>query len=142
MPFGLFQPKTWFASGPVERTRAMVRMSNARDYDGMGQAVTEDFLHLDTAGAAIKGREAFLVALRELHRQADDLKIETDDVFEQDEDVLIRGRLVSTNPDYCSESLWRVRFADDGRVSEIQAFRENNQISIARLTAHLRRKPS
>ena len=136
-----FDPSTWF--GPSRRglTDRVVRMLNERRYDALADILAEDFVFLDTAGSPIRGREPFLEAMREVHRQAPDIRIEVDEEFEQEGDVLTKGRLVSAEPDYRSESLWRIKFAGD-KVSEIQAFRDNNAVSVTRLTAHLRRSPA
>ncbi|UVI38058.1 nuclear transport factor 2 family protein [Qipengyuania spongiae] len=139
MPRKLFHPETWFRSGDIDRTYGLVRLMNARDYAGLEQALHDDFVYLDTAGSPIRGRGAFLAAARELHRIAPDLKIETDQIFRQEGEIHIKGHLISADPEHCSESLWRVSFDEDGKASELQAFRVGNAVSVTRMTAHLRR---
>ncbi|GMM92794.1 nuclear transport factor 2 family protein [Qipengyuania sp. MTN3-11] len=138
----LFNPATWFGSDHIVRTRELVRMLNAREYEALEHTLAEDFVYLDTAGSPIRGRDAFLAAMRELYNRVEDMQIETDEVFEQEGDVLVKGRLLGSDPDYCSESLWRIQFGDDDRLCEMQAFRDQNAVSVTRLTAHLRREPT
>lgn len=139
MPRKLFNPETWFRSGDIDRTYGLVRLLNARDYAGLEQALRDDFVYLDTAGSPIRGYGAFLAAARELHRIAPDLKIETDQIFRQEGEIHVKGHLISADPEHCSESLWRVSFDEDGKASELQAFRVGNALSVTRMTAHLRR---
>ena len=142
MPRKLFHPATWFGSDQVGRTREIVRLLNARDCKALEQAVADDIVYYDTAGAEIRGRAAVLAAMREMYRMAGDIQIETDEIFQQEGEVHVKGRLLGSDPDYRSESLWRFKFDTDDRVEEMQAFRERNAVSVPRLTAHLRRKQS
>ena len=134
----LLNSLAFLRDGRLVRTRRFIQWANDRDYERMAGAVTADFTLLDTAGARISGRDGLIDALRELHRQAPDLNMVAGEIFAQDEEVLVKGRLCSGNPDYCSDSLWRFRFAGE-QLGEIQSFRTDNAVSLPRLTAHLRR---
>lgn len=115
-----------------------MRLVNERDYEALERTVTSDFLYLDTAGSPIRGRDNFIAALRELYGMVPDIQIEIDEIFNQESDVLVKGRLLSENPDFSTESLWRIKFGERDMLSEIQAFRDKNSVSVTRLTAHLR----
>lgn len=138
MPRKFLKPSTWFGPDREKRTRAVVRALNLREYDALGEVLRDDFRFLDTAGSPVNGRDGFVAALKELHRIVPDLEVLVDDVSEQEGELLLKGRLHSpSDPDFRSESLWRAKI-DNGRVSELQAFRKSNSLSTTRLTAHLR----
>lgn len=102
---------------------------NARRYERLDALVADDLLYLDTMSNAIEGRVAFVSANLRLHLDAPDLTIVLDDFSEAGGVLLVKGRTVSSAPDYCSDSLWRVKFSGK-RISEIQAFRDHNAVSL------------
>lgn len=139
VPRKLFQPVTWFRSADIDRTQEIMRLLNSRDYAALEQALADDFVYLDTVGSPIRGRGAFLAAAREFYRIVPDMRIETDQIFRQEGEIHVKGRVVSDDPEHCSESLWRISYDDNGKASELQAFRDGNAVSVTRITAHLRR---
>ena len=114
------------------KRRTAVRLAdalNARRYERLDGLVTDDLLYLDTMSNAIVGRAAFVSANLKLHLDAPDLTIVLDDFSETGGVLLVKGRTISSVPDYCSISLWRVKFSGK-RICELQAFRDQNTVSL------------
>ncbi len=125
---------SWWRRGKRRTAEQLVAVLNARRYEKLEGLVTEDLLYLDTLSNPLRGRAAFVSANLRLHRDAPDLTIVLDDFSEAGGTLLVRGRTVSSAPDYCSDSLWQVKFAGE-RISELQAFRDNNAISLPGIAA-------
>lgn len=102
---------------------------NAREYDAVLPLLSDDFTYCDAVGSRIDGAEDFIAAMRLLHLHAPDETIHFKE-FALDRDVLlIKGEVASQLPEFSSPSLWKIAFAE-GRVSAVEAFRENNAVSI------------
>lgn len=119
----------WPRRGKRRTAELLVDALNARRYEKLDALVIDDLLYLDTMSNPLRGRAAFVSTNLRLHLEAPDLTIELDDFSQSAGTLLVRGRTVSSVPDYCSESLWQVKFAGD-KISEIQAYRDNNAISL------------
>ena len=105
---------------------------NAREYEAVLPLLSDDFIYSDTVGSRIYGGEDFIDAVRLLHLHAPDETIHFKE-FARDGDVLlIKGEIASQQPGFSWPSLWKVAFAE-GKVSEVEAFRENNAVSIPAL---------
>lgn len=130
----------WSSSGELFHWRRSNRRTvelfieamNARDVAGLKQLLVEDFLYLDTASSRIEGRDAFLETLGKFWDLVPDTSVRLDSFTAVGDDVLVKGGLVSADPKYAADSLWQAGFAGE-LMCRLQAFRENNAISIAKL---------
>ena len=107
----------------------VVAAINARNYAALDHLVTEDMVYLDAMSNVLSGRPAFVSAIMQLHKAAPDLTIAIEDISAQGSTVLIRGRLISADPEFCRPSLWQTKYAR-GLLNEVQTYREHNAISL------------
>lgn len=127
--WGITAALEWLRRSKRRTAERLVAVLNARQYEKLGSLITEDLLYLDSMSNPLEGRAAFVSANLQLHRDAPDLTIVLDEFSEAGGVLLVRGRTVSSTPEYCTNSLWEVKFAGD-RISHIQVFRDNNAISL------------
>lgn len=105
---------------------------NAREYDALLTLLSDDFTYSDAVGSRIQGGEDFIDAVRLLHLHAPDETIHFKEFARDGDTLLIKGEIASHLPEFSWPSLWKVGFSD-GKVSEVEAFRENNAVSIPAL---------
>lgn len=130
MGIGAAIRSAWDRRSKRRTAECVAQALNARDYDALGDLVTEDLVYLDTMSNEIRGRAAFVAANLRMHDDAPDMTILLDSFSEAGDALLIRGRTTSANPKFCSDTLWHARFARR-KMCELQAFRENNAISLS-----------
>lgn len=122
----------WKRRGHRRVADLLVQAINARAYADMRPLLTDDFIYLDTMSAAIAGPDAFIDAMRLFYERVPDLRIEVDGYSSVAAALLIKGRIVSQDPEYNAESLWRAEFRGEC-MSELQAFRERNAASLPQI---------
>lgn len=122
----------WRNKRKKQLAKCLAAHLNAREYEAVLSLLSDDFTYSDAVGSRIDGAEDFITAVRLLHFHAPDETIHFNE-FARDGDVLlIKGEIVSRQPGFSSPSLWKVAFTEN-RVSAVEAFRENNAVSIPAL---------
>lgn len=122
----------WKRGGYRRLADLLVQALNAHAYDDIRPLLTDDFIYLDTMGSEISGPDGFIDTMRLLHQKVPDFQVELHGCSAVGGSLLVTGLIHSDNPDYASDSLWRVEFAGE-RMRELQAFRENNAASMSAL---------
>jgi ketosteroid isomerase-like protein len=96
---------------------------NARDADGLGRLMTDDHTFIDTAGAAVRGKDACLSAWRGFFEQFPDYRNTLVELRSSRSAVFARGFSSCSVPVLDGPALWSARVRGD-RVAEWRVYED------------------
>lgn len=87
---------------------------------------------IDSAGNWIQGRENALAAIRAFNDLDTGFKLEYDNIVVRGREVLVRGRVHTTEPNLLSDTLWRIEVAN-GEIVRWQSFGSGRSVPLAKV---------
>lgn len=104
----------------MDAAREYYRTIDSRSYDDLAELLESEFTH-HRPDRTIEGREAFVEFMRE-DRPMKDTSHEIRSVYEADEGVAVRGRLLDSEGGVLFDFIDVFEFADDGDVVAVYTY--------------------
>lgn len=114
---------------PREAARASVEAVNGRNWEQLRGLLDDGFFYLDGDNNRIDSPDRFVASLRGLMRAAPDFRLEVDSFEDAGHMVYMRGRTVSDDFRFRSNSMWRAEVRR-GRLASLENFRTGAHIRL------------
>jgi hypothetical protein len=116
----------------VRVVRDYIAAINARDIAAVERIFGAECRLIDSRGGWISGYGECVEATRRMLALPIEFRLEADDIVSRPPDVLVRGRMHSSDPRLALDCLWRAR--TDGRhLLEWQSFATGDSLPLARM---------
>ena len=102
-----------------------VEKLNALDYDGATAFLHSDLQVLNPDGTVTNGIEDFVQHDRAFRNVSARPQIVVSEILHHDNDLLVRGELLSSDPEMGGTTMWRVTF-DKDRIISVETTRAEN----------------
>lgn len=118
----------------VSIARRFIKRLNSADIEGLAAMMRDDFIYVDSRLARIEGKTGCVEMFRRFVALDTGYSIIVESASRNGDDVLIKGRTQSSDPELVANCLWKCRI-ENGKVAYWQSFRADEPPALARMLA-------